>query len=209
MIGAHNTFTYLKTNLFMELFSFLWRCQDKSIDDLYNNYNVNFFDIRICKKRQLFKKEFIWRTAHGLVSFNKTFDNISELFLYMKMYYADAQYRIVLERCSKKEINEFYKQLEPWLKNDGQKLKEYNYNCSWIGIKNPWKCIYKNLNLYPKTFNDYCCKIFNLNPDLSIYENIKRFNIKYIIKKWANIYNPKLTTEQIKDKNTVYFMDFS
>ena len=208
MIVAHNTFTYLKTNLFMELFSFLWRCQNKSIDILYNKYNVKFFDIRISKKRSWFKKEFLWVFTHGLVKFNdKIFENIESIFLYMKMYYPNAQYRLILERCSKKEKYEFYKQLEPWLEKNGRKLKEHNYLCSCIGIKKPWKYIYKNNNLYPG-INDYACHLFNLNQNVSQYENIKNFNIKQTIKNWATKNNPILTEEQINDNKICYFMDY-
>jgi hypothetical protein len=209
MIGAHNSFTYLPArNIFIEFFSFLWRCQNKSMEDLYNNYNVRFFDIRICKYRRLFKKNFIWITAHGLSTFNMKFKSLDDLFLYMKMYFPNAQYRLILERCSNKEKEEFYNQLQYWLKHNGEKLKENNYLCSWIGIKKPWKTLYVNTEIYPNNFNDYCCKIFNLNPDLSIYENIKHFKIKQTIKRWAKEHNIELSEDKINDKNTIYFMDF-
>ena len=206
MIGAHNVFTFIKSNIFMELFSFLWRCQNKSITTLYNDYNVRFFDIRISLKK--FKKNYMWVPAHGLVKLkDKTFFNLESLFLYMKMYFPDAQYRLILEKCSKKNKTEFYKQLEPWLTKNGQKLKEHNYLCSWIGIKKPWKNIYKNTKIYPH-IEDYACHLFNLNPDKSLYENIKNFNIKYTIKKWSSTHNPILTEEQIQDNKICYFMDY-
>ncbi len=48
MIGAHNTFTYLDAkNPSVNFVKKFWRCQTKSIYELYTNYGVRFFDIKI------------------------------------------------------------------------------------------------------------------------------------------------------------------
>ena len=219
MIGAHDTFTYLNSeDLLLNAFKPFWKCQKYSPQVLYSKYGVRFFDIRLCKNTmasltglfgKLFKKKkFTWATAHGLAEFKQNFKNLEEVFKYMKKNFPDAQYRIVLERCSKSEKNEFCKQAKPWYENNGAKLKASGYKCSWIGIKKPWSPLYINSDLYPKVMKDYCCRLFNWNTERSLHYNIKHFKANYTIETWAKRNNPKLTVEQKNDPNTLYFMDY-
>ena len=209
MIGSHNCYTYLKsTNIFINLFKIFWRCQDKTIDEQYYDKQVRYFDIRIRKKHFLFNKnKFKWQIAHGNAKFNVIFNSITDLFKYMSKHYPLAIYRIVLEHCSDIEVKQFKKEIEPYIINDGRELKNYEYKCAWLGIKKPWTKLYKNDKLQPNII-DYSCKIFNIKPELSLWQNIKLFKINQIIKPWAKKNNPILTKEQIKDNNICYFMDY-
>ena len=209
MLGAHNIFTYQKAvNPFINLFKAFWKCQNKTLDELYYDKQVRFFDIRICKQKNIFTNKIKWQTAHGLARFKYKFKSIDDIFQFMYSKYPYAKYRVILERCSENDVNEFNKQIDKWIEFDGKLLKLYNYNCTYIGIKTPWKILYKNKDLHPKVIHDYCCRIFNLNRNLSFDENLKRFKITQLLKPWALKNNPKLTQEQIKDENTLYFMDF-
>jgi len=220
MIGAHDSFTYLNAeDIVINIFKPFWKCQSKSLQELYDKYGVRFFDIRLCQNTtasltgiigKLFKKKkFTWSAAHGLAEFKQTFTNIEEVFKYMKKNFPEAQYRIILERCSNKEKNEFSNQISSWIKKNGAKLKDADYKCSWIGIKTPWQQLYINTSLYPKTVKDYCCRLFNWNASKSLSENIKNFRADYTIETWAKRNNPKLTSQQKKDPNTLYFMDYA
>jgi len=219
MIGAHDTFTYLNAqDIAINLFKKYWRCQKYSPEILYHNYGVRFFDIRLCKNttagvtgllgRLFKKKKFTWATAHGLAEFRQEFANFEEVLKYMQSKFPEAQYRVVLERCSSEEVKEFKKQTNEWIKNDGKKLKDKKYNCSWIGIKKPWQSLYINQNLYPREVHDYCCRLFNWDTSKDLKTNIKNFRADYTLEKWAKIYNPILTKEQKVDPNVLYFADY-
>ena len=219
MIGAHDIFTYLDAEDFaLNIFAPFWRCQQYSPNVLYNKYGVRFFDIRVCRNKtasivgifgKLFKKKkFTWATAHGLAEFNQNFNTIEDVFKYMNKNFPEAQYRIVLERCSTDEKNEFYNQIKSWIANNGSKLKASNYKCSWIGIKKPWTQLYIDSNLYPKNIKDYSCRLFNWDPSKSLSANIKNFRADYTIETWAKRNNPKLTISEKNDTNTLYFMDY-
>lgn len=219
MIGAHDTFTYLNAeDLAINIFKPFWKCQQYDPATLYNKYGVRFFDIRVCRNKtaslagiigKLFKKKkFTWATAHGLAEFKQNFNTIEDVFKYMKKNFPEAQYRLVLERCSKDEKNEFCKQVNSWIANNGAKLTSANYKCSWIGIKKPWSQMYINNNLYPRNVKDYCCRLFNWNTEASLAENIRNFKADYTIETWAKRNNPKLTKIEKNDPNTLHFMDY-
>lgn len=222
MIGAHDTFTYLNAeDLAINIFKPFWKCQKYDINTLYTKYGVRFFDIRICQNttasligiigRLFKKKKFTWATAHGLAEFSKTFNNVEDIFKYMKSNFPEATYRIILERCSKNEKNTFIQQMSKWTggkKGNGAKLKSAGYKCAWIGLKSPWEEYYIDNDLYPKNVKDYCCTLFNWNTNRSLSENIKNFRADYTIESWAKRNNPKLTVAEKNDPNTLYFMDY-
>ena len=217
MIAAHDSFTYLKSeDFFSELFSMFWRCQNRSINDLYNN-GVRFFDIRITRNmKHGYINKFIlhkedkptWTIAHGVAEIkdkvlyslmSTKFDNIEDICEYFDKVYPKAKYRIMLERDSKK-----YKEL---FKEQITGLEEKHPNLLWYGIKNPWECLYISPK-YPKNSVDYICHPFNWTVDTSLSENIKNFKFEWNIKKWAKKYNPTITPEMIKDRKTIYWMDY-
>lgn len=219
MIGAHDTFTYLNCeDSVLNLFKKYWKCQTYSPTVLYNTYKVRFFDIRICKNTiasplgvigKLFKKKkFTWAVSHGLAEFKTTFNNVEDIFKYMKTNFPLAQYRIVLERCSSEEKNQFNSQISSWISNNGKKLKNNGYKCSWIGIKNPWQCKYIDNSLFPQHTKDYCCRLFNWDTTKSLSQNIKNFKADYTIESWAKANNPNISYEQLNDQTTLYFMDY-
>lgn len=93
MIGSHDTFTYLEPcNPILNLGKRWWRTQCKSIEEQYR-FGIRFFDIRV-----YLDKDMHWRYCHGIVNFNKYERTINNICLYMKNYFPEAIYRIVLEK---------------------------------------------------------------------------------------------------------------
>ena len=219
MIGAHNTFSYLKSeNTEINSVKKYWKCQSKTIEELYNEYNVRFFDIRICKKTTPNQvglwakvnniKKNNWSISNGLGEFDQSWDSIEGLFEYMKSNFPLAQYRIILEKGTSIEVVEFENEINKWIKENGTLLKSNNYKCSYIGIKSPWTQLYYDSSLYPQKIHDYCCRLFKWNKNKSIEQNINNFNQEMSIEKWAKKYNPVLTQSQIENSNELYFGDY-
>lgn len=217
MIAAHDSFTFLKSeDFFSELFSMFWRCQNRSINDLYNN-GVKFFDIRITRNmKHGYINKFIlhkedkptWTIAHGVAEMrdkalyslmSTKFDHIEDICSYFDKVYPKAKYRILLEKDSKR-----YKEL---FKEQITGLEEKHPNLLWYGIKHPWEELYKSPK-YPEIEVDYICHPFNWNRDISFKENLKNFKFEFNIKKWAKKYNPEITQKMIRETKTLYWMDY-
>ena len=62
MKASHNTFSYLKANIFWEIISPWWRCQDLNAKE----QRVDLIDIRVSIK----KGEY--RLCHGTIKFGDT-----------------------------------------------------------------------------------------------------------------------------------------
>lgn len=200
MIGAHDTFTYLKTNnTWAKLFPVFWRCQEKTIDELYKK-GVRCFDVRVIHENA--DGFNWWRIGHGIATLEQRFVNLNNICIYFKKEYPGAIIRIILESGFTEEaIARFKKEVE--------KVKKSHKDIIWtINIKKPWEELYRG-----KVFNsenDYCCHLFNWNLEKSIWENFKSFDMSsWSIKSWAKSHNPKeITKKMIEDKDNLYFMDY-
>lgn len=192
MLGTHNSFTFLKSNWFNELFSSYWRCQNKNIGLQYN-LGVRFFDIRI--KRNKKRK---WVICHGSISFNQyQFNTIYQLCYFIEDTFRNLYYRIILEN-NKNNGKELFKQEIIGIEKRFNKLVYY-------AIKKPWICLYDNRQFETKAYN--CC-LFNWQGDKSFLYNIKHLRLNQTIKKWARKNNPKISENIIINKNILYFIDY-
>lgn len=216
MIAAHDSFTYLKSeDILSELFSFSWRCQTRSIHELYN-LGIRFFDIRIVRNmKKGYINKFIlhkedtptWSIAHGvaeikdkeLYSLSATrFYTIDGLCNYFELAFPEAKYRIILERDSKRYKEQFI--------NEITGLEKRYKNLLWYGIKHPWEELYKSPD-YPQIEVDYICHPLNWNMDQPLMYNIKNFKFDINIKKYARKNNPPITQEMKDDPDILFWMD--
>lgn len=182
MIGSHDSYTFLPARWkIFNLFSFLWRTQTKSIAQQIEA-GVEFFDIRVRRDHG------VWRICHGLVDFNLTFTTLSSIIHLFSNY----KLRLILERGSLEDEELFLLEIEHNTYKDAL----------WFAcIKKGWKVL---LDRKPDILD------YTYTPWLSgksFWYNIKRFNFFSTIKKWAKKYNPKIT-EDMKQENVIYFMDY-
>lgn len=216
MIAAHDSFTYLKSeDSLSEMFSFFWRCQTRSIRELYN-LGIRFFDIRIVRNMKrgyinkfILHKEDIptWSIAHGvaeikdkeLYSLSSTkFYTIEGICNYFELAFPEAKYRIMLERDSKRYKNQFIEEITG--------LEKHYKNLLWYGIKHPWKELYKSEE-YPQVEVDYICHPFNWDMEQPLMYNIKNFKFDINIKNYARKNNPEITQEMKDDPDILFWMD--
>lgn len=183
MIGTHDSLTFNspKYKIF-NLFKFLWRTQNKSIEEQIKS-GVTYFDIRVRRDKN------VWRACHGLVDFNATFNKLDELLF----YFAPYDVRLILERGSKEDEELFIQQIK--------RLNIMYFNLNFAAIKKGWKVLVNDT----KELIDYTFLPFL--SDLSFWQNIKRGKWKSTIKKWAKSHNPKITEDLIKD-DKVHFIDY-
>ena len=192
MICAHNSFTFLKSNPIAELFSCFWRCQSKSISELYYDYDVRCFDIRV-----IISKDNTWVITHGLVSFDINFKTLGEICEYFKKYYSYSYIRILLEN------NDDFISNYKFTFETNEIIHKYD-NVFSVCIKNPWKVLYEKFEII-----DCCCHLFNWNLGLNFWQNLKQFDItSWSVKRWAKKHSPKITEDMINDKNKVYLIDY-
>lgn len=181
MIGTHDSYTYLpaKKKIF-EWVSFTWRTQVKSIEE-QKKEGVSYFDIRIRRDND------VWRICHGLVDFDLTYKTIEEILARFSIY----KVRIILERGDNEDLfrGEITKHVD---------CPALSFAC----IKRNWKVLLdRDTNIIDYTYTPWLS-------DLSLWENIKRFNFFSTIKRWAKKHNPNITTKMKEDKKTIYFMDY-
>ena len=187
MICAHNTFTFRKRNLIAELFSCFWRCQSKSISELYYDYDVRCFDIRVTLDNGR------WKVTHGLVDLDIEFWTLDEISDYFKVHYPHAYVRVINENCDFLSISKIT-----------YESSRHHDNIFSICIKNPWKVLYEKFEIV-----DCCCHLFNWDLGLSFWQNLKQFDItSWSVKRWAKKHNPEITEDMINDENKVYLIDF-
>lgn len=184
MIGTHNSFTYQKATFKpYNWFKFLWRCQTKTIEE-QKEANVKYFDIRV----KWDSKNNCWRTCHGIVSFDKTYNSIEEILDEFSCDYV----RLILERKTDETVIKF--------KSEVESLKDNRACLIFACIKKGWEVVFDNdLSLLDYTYTPWLS-------GLSFWENIKRHNFFSTIKKWAKKHNPEITSELIGSAN-VHFMD--
>lgn len=195
MIGSHNSYTYIKcNNWFRNLFSFLWRCQNTSILEQYQD-GCRYFDIHIklaSKEHPRYKK---WQVCHRKNNFNKYCQSLDELCTYFDNLNG-CIFRIVLE--DREDEKEFRKEIKDIIN------KYSTLDC--IIIKDKWEVLYRNTH-YLKFKNYY---YIPWNNNKSLYKNLKNLLLNINLIKWyANKHNPRITLEMIEDPNIVYMMDFS
>lgn len=181
MIGTHDSYTFLPAkNKLFELFSFLWRTQVKSIAQ-QQEIGVSYFDIRIRRDGD------VWRVCHGLVDFDYTFESIEEIINMFLIY----KVRIILERGDSEDL--FREEI----------LKNIKYPAlSFACIKSGWEVIFdRDPHIFDYTYIPWLS-------GASFWDNIKRFNFFFTIKRWAKKHNPVINDTLRKDNVNVYFMDY-
>lgn len=180
MTGTHNSFTYLRAkSLILEKLSFIWRTQNKTIDEQLR-LGVRYFDIRVRRSKNK------WVLCHGLVDFKYSFYHLCEILILFR----NDRVRIILERGGAKDL--FIKEV-----HDISGYPELSFAC----IKRGWKVV---LNKDPN-IHDYTYKPWDSSK--SFLENIKRFNFFSTIKKWAKKHNPVIDNTLVKSKD-LHFMDY-
>lgn len=192
MIASHNSFTFLEpTKWWLKPFAFLWKCQDKTLEQQYKA-GVRYFDVRV-----FLNKEGEWQICHGVAEFSVSFTTILALCLYLENRYPHALYRIILEKGD----------------DAAEKLfKGKSYICVgkhrpklvFVAIKRDWQVLYDNQHF--KRTEDYTAKLWY--PSRSLWWNIKNFFKVRSIKSWARRNNPLITQEMIDDPETLYFYDY-
>lgn len=180
MIGTHNSFTYLKAKKpILELFSFMWRTQTKTIDEQLK-LGVRYFDVRVRRSKNK------WILCHGIVDFEYSFYHLYEI----PYIFRNNRVRIILERGKDKGL--FIQEIQY-----ASKYKELSFAC----IKNGWEIILdRDPNIYDYTYRPWIS-------NKSFLENIKRFQLFFsTIKKWARKHNPVIDDTLIQSED-LYFMD--
>ncbi len=196
MLASHNSKTFNKaTNKIFELFNFIWRCQDKSLQDQYAR-GVRFFDIRVYRK----SSNDAWGYCHGLVNVYGGAGDLKALLHLLKIVYPDVKCRIILEKYKNQETLDLFK-------SEVQKLLDttpdvYDIVQQFI-IKPGWVIVWNNdkmnYNIIDKSWV----------PFTSDKPKWKQLSWKMFSnpKRWAKKHN-NITNEEINDKNVIYFYDF-
>lgn len=183
MIGTHNSLTYLPAKYkFYELFSFLWRTQNKNLYEQIQ-LGVTYFDIRVRFK------DGKWVVCHGLVDLDLEYEHLKDII----EAFTPNKVRIILERGGY-----YSKQL---FKSTIHSLSHSYANIAFACIKEDWEIIIDDKSL----IKDYCYTPWLSG--LSFWRNIKRFNFFSTIKKWAKRNNPRVTDSLLKDP-VIHFIDY-
>lgn len=191
MLGSHNTMTYLPPRfLIFKPFSFLWRCQDKSLFEQIEK-GVKYLDIRVRYDR----KNKVYRFAHGIVDLKHSgFNSIRSLCNYLTA--DDVNYRIILERGNKKDKQRFISEIT--LISCSTTYENFVYG----GIKTPWMTVFKNIK-FNHSLKDYSYVPFYTDKFPFRLNKIKLTTIK----KHAKQNNPKIDDNILKD-DCIHFMDY-
>lgn len=167
----------------MELLSFLWRTQDKTIEE-QKELGVGYFDIRVRYDRKMK----CWRTCHGLVDFGLCFPSIESIL----NAYSTYKVRLILERGRAYDESIFRYCMS----------RVCDYPClSFAAIKKDWKVL---VDKDPK-IRDYSFVPFLSN--LSFWENLKRGKWLDTIRHYASRHRPGIT-EEMRNEDTVHFVDY-
>lgn len=192
MIGSHDSITYLPTKYkIFEWFSFLWRTQNKKLLK-QAKAGVTYFDIRVRKIKHG------WCLCHGLVDFDKEFQTLNDLIVWVTIVGSQSNkrplIRLILERGDSILFEEQALSI----------AKKYS-NVSFIGIKKGWKVLLDrdpviiDLSFTPwlsgNTFKQ------NLKRIWSMIKNHQPLTIKSYAKR-------NVITEEMLQSNKVYFMDY-
>lgn len=158
-IASHDSMTYLPPKKwYMYPFRFIARCQNKSIEEQYEKYDIRMFDIRIS-----FDKNGIPEFRHGLIAYKK---NVKEVFEYLNSKYENIYIRLILESN----------------KNNGEsKFKSFCKICDEIypnliffegRLKKGWKLIYNFMNDVPSYDHKYASNNLNDTTGKTILDDL-------------------------------------
>ena len=180
MIGTHNSLTSYKPRFkIMNLFKWLWRCQDMSFEEQLEV--VEYFDIRV-----RFDKSGKLQFCHGLVDLDVPYS----LYDILDEINGLGKCRIVLERGNCPDFLKYVTSLYPFYKDV----------VDIIVIKKGWNILYGN----PIPCKDYTYIPFYSNR--SFWDNLKNLRIS-TIKQWARKHNPNINDNIFMDK-IIHFMDY-
>ena len=182
MIATHNTLTYNNaTNPLVQMCRRWWRCQRLTLDG-QTVAGAKYLDIRV--RYTMTGKVLI---AHGIATMRGLkFRTIEELCQWLDKY--KAMYRIILERGGEFDRGYFIA--------DIKEAAAKHPLLMWAVVKEGWEEVYVAQN-HPKIV------------DLCLHWNFKllvRSLFKNVIREYAEM--QIITEEMIKDKGTVYFMDY-
>ena len=191
MLGSHNTMTYLPPRfLIFKPFSFLWKCQDKSLFEQIEK-GVKYLDIRVRYDR----KNKVYRFAHGIVDLKHSgFNSIRSLCNYLTA--DNVNYRIILERGNEKDKQRFISEIK--LISCSKTYDNFVYG----GIKTPWMTVFKNIK-FNHSLKDYSYVPFYTDKFPFRLNKIKLTTIK----QHAKQNNPKIDANILKD-DCFHSMDY-
>lgn len=199
MLASHNSYSYFNTkNIFVNLFSFLWKCQKLNIDEQYK-LGVRIFDIRVYRYNNK------WGVSHGYARFNDIYFNLLlSICEYFDKYYKGSIIRIYLEDNVKN--NKYI--LNKFLIEADHVFNIYKPMIWEIGTHFPWNTYYVNDNLPFTEIKEYYCHLFNWDTDKGFWENIKQmYWSSWCLPLYAKKHNPCITQEMIND-DTIHIMDY-
>lgn len=199
MIGSHNTFTYLTPSCKIHnLTKRWWKTQCKTIKEQYD-FGIRMFDIRVCLKGNK------WTYCHGLINFKEDKRDLMEICSYMKTYFPEAIYRIVLEKGNKLTqrifINEARHLCELYPNLWRVDIKSYK---KWYGfIANNNKNLYNRgyLFAYNEVWDTPCHEIHGFVTK----KNFLKINLAKEAKK---LNKDTFSKEDLLSKDTLYFIDY-
>lgn len=184
MIGSHNSFTFLHPRIkILKLFSWLWKCQNKTIGEQYRN-NVRYFDLRVRRRNNR------WQLCHGIVDLDRDYESLDQL---LSIFTSDCIFRVILEKGSVEDETLFC--------NEITRLSFAFPNLDTACIKKGWKII------KPQQYNLVDYSYVPWHSDWTFWDNIKSFNFFTTIKRWARKHNPVISDITVKSTK-IYFMDF-
>ena len=170
MIASHNTFSYLKSSFFNELFSVFWRCQNQNAKQQVVLYNVEVCDIRVNYNGME------WKLCHGKASFGPAFYSLESLISWC-MSFGFSKFRLMYER----ENVGYYQFAEEWVnlpKSLTNKCVCCIYNPDWTYLYGDSSAIMEhNKHMWYKEY--------------SLWKNLKNFlssTIKSYAKKNNRLY---------------------
>ena len=162
MKASHNTFSYLKANIFWEIISPWWRCQDLNA----NEQEVNLIDIRVSIKRGEY------RLCHGTIKFGDTFDNLKELidFCWQEAGRKKLYRLLFADKISLDEATKEFKALS----------EEYRLYCQSCIYQPEWKYIKKGSAIVEHNKHMwYSNKSFWYNITHFLFPTIKQYAKKH------------------------------
>ena len=180
MIATHNSMTYLPAhNPLVELFSSLWRCQGRTLQEQIQQ-GVRVFDIRVAYSR---KHGLCF--AHGLA----TLQDQGEFFASVidRLERNNCWYRIVLERESKLTKLTIRKQMP---------------HCFAIIIKKGWQVLWQREGFIAQVVDNSFVPFVSDKP---WYKQLswKMFSTP---RRWARKHQP--TAEEWADQSVIYYYDW-
>lgn len=186
MIATHNTMTYLRAcNPLFNLFSFLWRCQNRSLAKQKQD-GVGYFDIR-CR---LYQNE--WKLAHGLVVLDANLEDV------LPKVGKKKPFRLILEKGDDLTEYLFGALVE--------RIKRYYPNLHYAVVKQGWKVLYENPSITFEGGEDRSYVPFHSDGFKwkELWQFLKHFSWP---KRYAKQHN-QWTDEEKKDKKNLYWLDF-